>query len=155
MGHLLTPQNTPSGNQLSASPGPLAVDPAGSPLGAPTTTPWGLNPKPCRLALASDFHPPTQAKPFLSEAPQVCPYTRSLNLSHRYHPQTQSYMLTGLSAARATAESRCTLQARPCTCRNWAGSFFCRDGQDGGRHPIEPQILPLPTQPSLAAGSPL
>ena len=78
-----------------------------------------------------------------------------LTVSHRYHPQTRSYMLTGLSAARATAESRCTLQARPCTCRNWAGSFFCGDGQDGGHHPTEPRALPLPSQPSSAAASPL
>ncbi len=33
-------------------------------------------------------------------------------------------MLRGLSAARATAESRWILYARPWTCRNWAGSFF-------------------------------
>lgn len=40
--------------------------------------------------------------------------------------------MTGLSAASATAESKCTLHARPCSCRNCAGSFFCKDRR--GRH---------------------
>lgn len=53
------------------------------------------------------------------------------------NPCGATHILTGLSAASATAESRWTLQARPCTWRNWAGSFFWEEqkspGLAGGR----------------------
>lgn len=114
--------------------------------------PLGPPSQPLPVSLAGDCHVPIQANSSLPECPKVCPHPRSLLTPSPQSqtlpcPHAQSYMLTGLSAARATAESRCTLQARPCTCRNWAGSFFCRDGQHRGHHATEPQTLPPPHKP--------